>query len=40
MQLIFAGIGIGIFAILCFVVWFNENYEDDEDKDDQRYQLH
>lgn len=40
MQLIFAGIGIGIVVIIGYVVWFNENYQDDDDQDDHRYQLH
>lgn len=39
MQLIFWGIGIGILAIIGFVVHFNENYEDEDDKDDRRYKL-
>jgi len=41
MQLIFAGIGVAIIAIICFVVWFNENYEDeDEDRTRRDWQMH
>jgi hypothetical protein len=30
MQIVFYGIGLGLLAILCFIVWFNEDYHDDD----------
>jgi hypothetical protein len=28
MQYVFWGIGIGLIALLCFIVWWNEDYTD------------
>jgi hypothetical protein len=28
MQYVFYGIGLGLLAVICFIVWWNEDYTD------------